>query len=92
MFSTQACFLRKIACFFRSGEMALHVEKKSQALCLEDVKTIATFVRDRQKPLAFSKAVSKKALILPGAVVVLIFCTSSLLTVRRWHSIWHMAT
>jgi hypothetical protein len=54
------------------------------ALCLKQVKTIVTFVRDRQKPLAFFNEISKKALILPGAVVVVLnFCTVSLFTVRR---------
>ena len=54
------------------------------SLCLKDAKTTVTFVRDRQKPLAFFNEISKKALILPGAVVVVLnFCTVSLLTVRR---------
>jgi hypothetical protein len=30
------------------------------------VKITVTFVRDRQKPLAFFNEISKKALILPG--------------------------
>jgi hypothetical protein len=51
-------------CF--SGDKGLPLLKEA----LEEVKAVVRFVRDRQKPLALFGEVSKKALILPGTVVI----------------------
>ena len=63
------CSCHILSLFFKdcfSGDKGLPLLKEA----LEKVKSVVRFVRDRQKPLAFFGEVSKKALILPGTVVI----------------------